>query len=693
MDDATASASVQLDSEAVHRGLDAVVERLGGEPRSGQEQMARAVWTAMASGEHALIQAGTGTGKSVGYLVPAAIQAVESGEAVVVATATLALQRQLVERDLPLISEALEPILGRPLEFAVLKGRNNYVCLHKLHGFVPEDEEEALFSAPRSALADQVLAVRSWAEGSESGDRDEYPDEIDPRVWRSLSVGRRECLGETRCPYGDVCFTSLRRQAAAQADIVVTNHALLAIDAIEGIPVLPPHEAVIIDEGHELVDRVTGAATSELSIAMCERALRRSRSLVEAETSALLEEATEQLARAFDQLAATARGPMRLDPAPRTLVLALTTLRDATHTVLADLAGRRDASDQDAIAARQHARAAVEEIHDAAGGHLAAAGTDVLWLDVVEQRAPVLRMAPMSVAALLRSSLFASHPVVLTSATLSMGGSFDPVLANLGLDGDTVALDVGSPFDYGRQGILYVAADLPNPGRDGIPEEALDRLADLIEAAGGRTLALFSSWRAVERAADYLRVRLDTSRMPLLVQRRGDPVGTLVARFSDEETSCLLGTVSLWQGVDVPGASCLLVAVDRIPFPRPDDPLVAARAQVVDDAGGSGFRAVSVPRAALLLAQGAGRLIRTQHDRGVVAVLDPRLATAPYGAALRSALPPFWFTTDERTTVDALSRLRAAAEAARTEDQGEVAEVGRRSPRRRAPRVTDAAER
>ena len=619
-------------------------------------------WRALLPGRSP--QASTRSGKSVGYLVPAAMHAVESGEAIVVATATLALQRQLVERDLPLVSEALEPLNGRPLAFAVLKGRNNYVCLHKLNGFVPEDEEEALFAAPRSALAEQVIAVRAWAESSESGDRDEYPDEIDPRVWRSVSVGRRECLGESRCPYGEACFTSLRRQAAAEADIVVTNHALLAIDAIEGIPVLPPHGAVIIDEGHELVDRVTGAATSELSIAMCERAGRRARALIDAETLALLDDATDRFAGALEEVAASAQGSIRLDPMPRSLVLALTTLRDATHAVLADLAGNRGSSDQDAVTARQHARGAVEEIHDTAGSHLAASGTDVLWLDVVEQRAPVLRMAPLSVAELLREALFASHPIVLTSATLSVGGTFDPVLATLGLGSDVTAVDVGSPFDYPRQGILYVAADLPTPGRDGIPEEALDRLADLIEAAGGRTLALFSSWRAVERAAEYLRVRLDTNAMPLLVQRRGDPVGSLVARFHAEESSCLLGTVSLWQGVDVPGTSCLLVAVDRIPFPRPDDPLLAARARVVDEAGGSGFRAVSVPRAALLLAQGAGRLIRTQQDRGVVAVLDPRLATAGYGAALRAALPPFWFTTDERTTIEALRRLGSAADEA-----------------------------
>ena len=222
-------------------------------------------------------------------------------------------------------------------------------------------------------------------------------------------------------------------------------------------------------------------------------------------------------------------------------------------------------------------------------------------------------------------------------------------------------MDVGSPFDHAAQGILYVAADLPAPGRDGVAMEALDELAELIEAAGGRTLALFSSWRGVERAADFLRVRLDTIATPLLVQRKGDAVGSLVQKFASDPATVLLGTVSLWQGVDVPGDSCICVVIDRIPFPRPDDPLMAARQRAVDDAGGSGFRAIAVPKAGLLLAQGAGRLIRGMDDQGVVAVLDSRLATAGYARALRESLPPFWYTTDRAKVVGALERLRDEA--------------------------------
>ena len=646
------------DDDQVEQALRRVVQALQGEHRPGQLALAQQVARTLAGGEHALVQAGTGTGKSMGYLVPAALQAVRTGRPVVVATATLALQRQLVERDLPRLADALEPVLGRPLRFAVLKGRNNYVCLNKLHGFVPEDEQEALFSAPRSALGEQAVTVRAWAEQTETGDRDDYPDEIDPRVWRSLSVGRRECVGELRCAHGEACFTVLRRQQAMAADIVITNHAMLAIDAIEGIPVLPEHDAVIIDEGHELVDRVTTAAAVELSAAQIERATRRARAVLSVETLQALDAAADQLGLALDQLLDGAEGPLRLSEPSRDLTLALTGVRDASRVGISELGGSRDGQDADDLAQRQHARAAVEELFETAGRILTAGPEAVIWLDAGETRAPSLRMAPMAVDALLRDSLFSRNPVLLTSATLTTGTSFEPVLAALGLQAeDAATMDVGSPFDYPTQGILYVPADLPPPGRDGIAEEALDELALLIEAAGGRTLALFSSWRGVERAAEYLRVRLDAERFPLLVQRRGDPVGVLVEWFAADPASCLLGTLSLWQGVDVPGPSCVLVVIDRIPFPRPDDPLLAARQEAVEQAGGSGFRAVSLPRAGLLLAQGAGRLIRGPQDRGVVAILDSRLANAGYARQLRSTLPPFWYTTDRETVLGALRRV------------------------------------
>lgn len=659
MDDVKPVAEAAPVVEALH----VVVDGIGGEQREGQERMATIVARAIADRTHAVVQAGTGTGKSVGYLVPAALHATSPGSgSVIVATATLALQRQLIDRDLPRIAESLDAVLDRPVTYAVLKGRNNYVCLQRLHGSGEDDDSDALFDAPASALGRQAKALREWAESTTTGDRDDYPDELDPRVWRAFSVGRRECVGEARCAYGEECFTALRRQQAMEADIVVTNHAMLAIDSIEGVPVLPEHDAVIVDEAHELVDRATAAVTAELSVSVAERAVSGSRRLVDPETHERMTVAVETLDDALRAQAARMSGPTRVEAWPRDVLLALTMIRDAFHQGISEVNADREVTDPQALASRQRAVGSLQEVHDVAGALLGLGSRDVAWLDPGEAgagRAPVVRLAPLSVAGLLRDSLFASGSVVLTSATLSVGGEFASLLASAGLADDTLAVDVGSPFDHGRQGILYVAKHLPAPGRDGVPMEALDELADLVEAAGGRTLALFSSWRGVERAADYLRVRWGSRPdLPVLVQQRGDSVAGLVERFASVPESTLLGTVSLWQGVDVPGESCSLVVIDRIPFPRPDDPLLAARQRAVDEAGGSGFASVSVPRAGLLLAQGAGRLIRSAEDRGVVAVLDSRLATAGYGRALRASLPPFWYTTDRATVLGSLERLR-----------------------------------
>ncbi len=627
---------------SVDQALRAAAAALGSEPRPGQLAMAEAVAASLDSGRqlprHLLVQAGTGTGKSLAYLVPAALHAVK-GDAVVVATATLALQRQLVERDLPVVARALEPLLPRPLTFAVLKGRHNYVCLERLHRQEPDDDGDAII--PRSELGKQAVAVRAWALETESGDRDEFGDSIDARVWRGISVSRRECVGEMRCAYGPECFTGRRREIAMQADIVVTNHAMLAIHAVEGIPVLPDHDAVIVDEAHELVDRVTQALALELSARSVEQAVSRARKFIRPSTADDLEGAGERLSEATRQEG-------RYREAPRDLLLALTSVRDAARAAVGEIPSD---DDLESLAARQRARGALDEVFDTAGRLIAATAGEVTWVD-----GGTVRLAPLEVAGVLGSSLMADRPVALTSATLTLGESFEECAARLGVPGEWHGLDVGSPFDYAQQGILYVARHLPPPGREGIPEEALDEVGDLIDAAGGRTLVLCSSWRAVERMGDYLRVRLST---PVLVQRRGEPASSLVSTFADDPATSLVGTMSLWQGVDVPGETCSLVIIDRIPFPRPDDPIVSARQEAL---GREGFREVSVPRAGLLLAQGAGRLIRDAGDRGMVAVLDPRLATASYGKTLLGAMPPLWLTDDRETALAALGRLREAWE-------------------------------
>ena len=654
--------------------LAAAVTAIGGEPRDGQRRMAEAVAHAIESGEHLLVQAGTGTGKSLAYLVPALLHSTTAKQPVIVATATIALQRQLVERDLPALVEAMAPVVGHRPEFAILKGRYNYACQHRLNeGVVDEGADDGtLFDpAPTTALGRDVVRLRKWADETESGDRDELIPAPMDRAWRSVSVTAHECIGPSRCRYATECFSERARDRARRADIVVTNHAMLAIDAFSGIPLLPEHDVVVVDEAHELVDRATGAVTDELTAGMVERAARRVRRYVAAETHDALVLASQALDEALREAA-----PGRVDQPRGLLFDALTALRDVGHLAVTETSGRDKSGGagaepgEGADAARVQARAAVEELHEIAGRVVAAGSDDVVWITQSDRRGASLWRAPLSVSGLLREKLFASASVVLTSATLELGGSFDSVAATLGLvrearDAGDVGesaptwsgIDVGSPFDYGRQAILYVARHLPPPGREGLSEAFLVELAELIDAAGGRTLGLFSSQRAAEQAAAAMRERIER---PVLCQGE-DSTAELVRQFAADPATCLFGTLSLWQGVDVPGASCQLVVIDRIPFPRPDDPLVKARQ---DAAGAAGFMTVSAAGAALLLAQGAGRLIRSASDRGVVAILDSRLATARYGGFLRRSLPPFWPTDDPEQVRRSLRALDALAQEA-----------------------------
>jgi len=625
--------------------------------------MAEAVAHAFATGEHLAVQAGTGTGKSLAYLVPSIARALEEESPVVVSTATIALQRQLVDRDLPRLVDAIADQLPRRPRFALLKGRRNYLCLNKVHNGAGDDTadipQEELFRTPSSALGRDVARLTKWASDTETGDRDELSPGVPDRSWSQVSVSARECLGMARCPFGTDCFAEKARAEAGRADVVVTNHALLAIDAIADASVLPEHHLLVIDEAHELVDRVTSAATAELTPAPLGVATRRIARLVSPELSQRVEAAVATFSAAIHDTA-----PGRMDYLDDELKTYLTALRDAAAAARSGIDPAP--ADPKAAAARTEAIASLSDIADAAARALDSFApalpdrTDVVWLDHEEQRGSgprsVLRVAPLSVAALLRSRLFDTATTVLTSATLTVGGTFDAMAQAWGLtDGpDWQGLDVGSPFDHAKAGILYIAAHLPAPGRDGAGSEPqLDEIAGLIEACGGRTLGLFSSMRAAKTAAEAMRERLDT---PVLCQG-DDSTAALVEQFAADPQTSLFGTLSLWQGVDVPGPSCSLVIIDRIPFPRPDDPLLTARQRAVAARGGNGFMTVAAGHAALLLAQGAGRLLRRSEDRGVVAILDSRMATARYGAYLRASLPPFWATTDRAVVTEALQRL------------------------------------
>jgi ATP-dependent DNA helicase DinG len=629
--------------------------------------MAEAVARAFETGEHLAVQAGTGTGKSLAYLVPAIARAIETEEPVVVSTATIALQRQLVDRDLPRLADALTDALPRRPEFALLKGRGNYLCLNKIHNGAatePEDrpQEELFEPMAASALGRDVQRLIAWSSDTDTGDRDELTPGVPDRSWSQVSVSARECIGVARCPFGTDCFAERARDKAGHADVVVTNHALLAIDAMTDAAVLPEHHLLVVDEAHELADRVTGVATGELSATSLGIAHRRVGRLIDPELAERLEATIAVLSSTIHDAT-----PGRIDVLDEEMATYLTALRDAASKARSAI--DTAPSDPQAASARAEAVTALTDISDTATRILSSFvpaipdRTDVVWLDHEDNRGSiraVLRVAPLSVAGLLRARLFEHTTAVLTSATLTIGGNFEAMASAWGLAGEDAAkwrgLDVGSPFEHAKSGILYVAAHLPPPGRDGTGSaEQLDEIQALITAAGGRTLGLFSSMRAAKAAAEIMRERLET---PVLCQGE-DTTSALVQRFADDPETSLFGTLSLWQGVDVPGPSLSLVLIDRIPFPRPDDPLLTARQRAVAAHGGNGFMAVAASHAALLLAQGAGRLLRRMDDRGVVAVLDSRMATARYGGYLRASLPPFWATTDSNRVREALERLRA----------------------------------
>ncbi len=667
----TATTDSECDTEqtSVVAALAAAVEALGGHERSGQVEMAEAVAEAMAGGTHLLVQAGTGTGKSLAYLVPALLH----DRRVVVATATLALQHQLVERDIPRLVEAVTDLPGVDASYAVLKGRSNYACLHRIREGVPDDQG-TLVDVPQGSMAGKVLELRAWAEeeaeAGGSGERDHAPRHTD-REWRQVSVTHRECLGAAKCPFGQECFAELARDKAQRSHLVVTNHSLLAIDAIEGVPMIPEYDVVVVDEAHELVTRVTQAATDELFAADVDRAAKRSQRHVDGTEADDLADAGDALRVAINDLA-----PGRIDALPDALGDALVSVRDSARACLSAYP-RTDSpqGDGQVDAGFTQAKGSVQEVFATADRMAAHRESDVLWVtEGAEHRPPHLCVAPLQVSGPMRDKLLTDKLAVFTSATLRLGGDFSAVAASFGLKAaenveigslerdDGVlpwrGLDVGSPFDYGQQAILYVARHLPPPGRDGLGQAQLDEIVELVDACEGRALGLFSSRRAAEAAAEVVRERLPH----LTTLAQGDAqLPELARQFVDDPHTALFGTLSLWQGLDVPGDTCQLVLIDRIPFPRPDDPLMSARQRAADRAGGNGFMQVAATHAALLLAQGTGRLIRTSTDRGVVAVLDPRLATARYGSFLKASLAPMWTTTDPTVVRQALARLAAAA--------------------------------
>ena len=655
-------------STKVREALDVAVEAIGGAAREGQIEMAEAVANALTDRHHLMVQAGTGTGKSLAYLIPGIVH----GRKVLVATATIALQRQLVDRDLPAVVPALEKLLGREVTYAIYKGVGNYVCLQKMNSEETDPDGELVMEV--SSLEKDAKRLIAWAKTpGVSGDRDDAP-EVDRRVWAANSVSGRECVGAEVCAFGSQCFAAKAKGRAQTADVVVTNHTLLAIEIVDSHPILPERDCIILDEAHEFMDRATQAVTDELTSGRVLRAAAMAHKFMPGKLSDAFHKAANDFHESMVDYGESVRGDFgsqgRLEEIPQSLESPIRKVRESAQAIVQFLSADDEIIDTDAMAERARVKGAVSEVSTTAATLLKLGDGLVLWY---EPTFSTLYLAPLSVSDVLRENMLKQTPVIATSATLTVGNSFNSLAKSIGflvgddldaelsegeLDpGNVKMLDVGSPFDFANQGVLYMPKHLPEPGRDGPSIEVLTELGELIDAAGGRTLALFSSWRGVEAADAHLRKVLAELPIKIITQKRGDAVGPLVSRFAKDETSVLLGTMSLWQGVDVPGNSCILVAIDRIPFPRPDEPVMAARASKADAAGGSGFMQVSLPRAALLLAQGTGRLIRSVDDRGVVAILDSRIVTKRYGSVLLNSMPPLWRTSDKDVVRDSLKRL------------------------------------
>jgi ATP-dependent DNA helicase DinG len=618
-----------VDPDAAEARLARVVRALGGVPRDAQIAMVRGVAEAIDAGEHLLVDAPTGTGKTLGYAVPASLA---SGRLpVLLSTATKALQQQLVDADLPALAQ-VDP----DLEVAVLKGRGEYVCRSKLHQLAVE---EPLFDAPIDPDAfDELVA---WAERTPSGDRADAPDGVSDAEWRGVSVTSRECPGRNDCPFGAECFAELARDRAREADIVVVNHHLVLHDALAERWLLPEHEVLCLDEAHKLID----IASSVLGVTLHPKRLTdlaaQAATQVEARHADRLRDVADRFVGVLEALDPEAPAETGAEP----LAGVLDDLRGAARALASALSSAHAATS----GTGQDADETTEKLH------LLTRTADSLVddIDVLLESTPTgrvafveqnrssrsLRTAPIAVDDLLSDLVFTDRTVIATSATLAVGGELEPTAVRLGAaEHRWRALQVPSPFDHASNALLYVPRSAPDPRRPGYDQVALDTTLDLVTAAGGRSLLLFTSWTRLHATADWLAERLPPD-IEILVQGSGPP-RRLVDRYVADERSILLGVASFWEGISAEGLASVNVIVDKLPFARRGDPLTDARRRAAEEAGSNGFAAVDLPHAAVTLAQGVGRLIRTIDDFGCITVLDSRLATKGYRDTLLRSLPP-----------------------------------------------------
>ena len=601
------------------------------EERPGQLQMAEAVAGAIHNKRHLVVAAGTGTGKTMGYLVPSVL----ARKHVMVATATKALQDQLANKDLPFLAQHL----GVPFDWAILKGRSNYICLQRLRELQPTTGAQLELDDIAPVVKVEIKRLGEWAKTTTTGDQAELDWLPTDKAWQSVSVGSEECPGAARCPMGDPCFAEAARRKAAVADVVVVNTYLYGLHVASGGVLLPEHDVLIVDEAHSLEDIMSdtvGIAIASGRFAALSVTLRRI-----IDDPGMIASVIES-GVALRESIAPFTGQRLPFPLPNIIADALLTGRqciDNAQSSLRAIDTTVEEAKQRRLRAQTQSTRLIDDIDRAIGkndGYVAFVSGS--------REMPRLEIAPLDVGPTLKNGIWDAQTAVLTSATIPAS-----LTDRVGLPADAVdVIDVGSPFDYANNAILYCALHMPDPRSPQFAAAVADELVALIAAAGGRTLALFTSWKAMDAAAAAVRDRVANT----IITQRDMPKNALVKAFSNDESSCLFATAGFFQGVDIPGRTLSLVTIDRLPFPRPDDPLLSARRELL---GAKAFSQIDIPRASTLLAQATGRLIRTATDRGVVAVFDPRLGKANYRWDIVKALPPMK-RTRARAEVEAFLR-------------------------------------
>ena len=607
----------------------------GAEDRPGQLDMAAQVASSIDTGRHLVVQAGTGTGKTLAYLVPALV----ADKRTIVVTATKALQDQLATKDLPFLTAELAE-LGHDIDWAVLKGRSNYVCLQRLREMSQQGQGELELDDMSAITKLEIKKVAEWAGSSATGDQAELDWNPGDATWRAVSVGSDECPGGDRCPMGQECFAESARRRAQAADVVVVNTHLYGLHVGSGGAILPDHDVVVFDEAHVLEDVMSDTVGAQVAPGRFVTVGATVRRFLDDPT--IIASITDLAGLVRDALTPFA-GDRLPHPLPQPIVDALEEARlrlNRAGEAIQNIETALEDAQQRKLRAQRMVGRTMEAIEAAIE-----AGDDTVAFVSGSRDSPRLEIAPLDVGPTLAASVWAEQTAILTSATIPAS-----LARRVGLPEDvTDEADVGSPFDYERQAVLYCAMHLPEPRSPKYRDAANEEMIELIEAAGGRTLALFTSWKAMDEAVEVVRDAVD---VPVLTQR-DLPKPALVEKFASSEETCLFATTGLFQGVDVPGRTLSLVIIDKLPFPRPDDPLLSARREQL---GASAFMEIDVPRAATLLAQACGRLIRNSTDLGVVAVLDKRLGTAKYRWDIVKALPPMKRT---RELDDATEFLRA----------------------------------